>query len=526
MRPSRNVVNWLCAILLGGGLATYQMAPQWHAWWGLMDDAEFLGWAPRGRSLAAKDYLPTLAMTEIGQIGTTMRFRPVYYTLRVAERVIWPASPSWYYAARTGMFAIALSLSAWALFTALGGILGGGIFALVSTQWFWRDIWAHGGPAEQYAFVGTSLLAVAGVLAWQDIRKAGGRTAAVLATLGTVLAMGSKENFLILLIPFALVLLRVASVSAHRRMAIALFLAVAAFAAFIVAAVIPGLRSAGSDMYGNPISTHARFAWASAREGRWLVVVTAVLAFLPVAGWRLLPASRRTDDAHARLRASALRYYTHVGLLLVVVISQLVFYSPRWPTFGSRYDFPGMLAIPLALASASVLFLAWLELAGVGARGVRRMTMAIAAVAVALALRHGAVPVRSAAEGNARLTQALKVVLTGAAQGGNRLGASTPVVVEWQDAGDGEPATSVMRLMHEVGSAGPFFLRPVAGAPMVDPLKTYSRDGLSPDDPRARGIKIVPLDSVAGALAASRGAAVIITLRDYGVPTIRLERGK
>lgn len=525
MRLSRSLLYWVLAIALGGGLATYQMAPQWHAWWGLMDDAEYVGWAPPERSLPATKYLATLQGTEIGKIGITLRFRPVYYVLRVGERVLWPSSPAWYYAARTVMFAAALSLSAWALFTALGGILGGGLFALVSTQWFWTDIWAHGGPAEQYAFVGTSLLAVAGVLAWRDIRNAGGRTAAILATVGAVLAMGSKENFLVLLVPLALVLRRVALASAHRRLAIALLLAVGAFAVFIVVAVIPGVRLAGSDMYGSPISTHARFAWATRSEGRWLVVATAVLAFLPVAGWHLLPAWRRTDRARALFRTNMRRFYGHVGLLLLLVISQMVFYSPKWPTFGARYDFPGMLALPLALASVSVLFLHWLELAGFGARGMRRMRMAISVVMVALALRHGAAPVRSAAEANARYTLDLRAVLTDAIQRGNQLGPRTPIIVEWQDTGEGEPAISTMALMRELGSAGPFFLRPVSGTPIVDPLQAYSRAGLSPDDTRGRGIRLVPLDSVAAALMASKGAAVIIMMHAYDVPTVRLERG-
>lgn len=526
MRLSRSLLHWVLAISLGGGLATYQMAPQWQAWWGLMDDAEYVGWAPPGQSLSAGEYVATLERTEIGQIGTTLRFRPVYYVLRVGERVLWPSSPTWYYAVRTLMFAAALSLSAWVLFASLGGMLGGGIFALVSTQWFWRDIWAHGGPAEQYAFVGTSLLAVAGVLAWRDSRDAGGRTAAILATVGTVVATGSKENFLVLVIPFALVMLRVGSVAAHRRMAIALSVGVAAFALFIMVAVIPGVRSAGSDMYGNQISTHARFAWVSAREGRWLAVVTAVLAVVPVALWRLLTAARRTEEARAVWVSTGRRFYVHIGLLLLLVISQIVFYSQKWPTLGSRYDFPGMLAIPLALGSGSVLWLRWLELAGVGARGVRRMALAISAVALALALRHGVGPVRSAAVANARYTQELRSVLRDAVQNGHTLGPKTPIIVEWQNEGEGEPATSTMALMRELGSVGPFFLRPVPGAPIVEPFTSYSRDGLSAADPRGRGVTLVPIDSVSVALAASQGAAVILTLHKYGVPALRLERGQ
>ena len=525
MRLSRNFINWVVAIAIGGSLATYQTAPQWHAWWGLMDDAEFLSWAPPGRSLGAGEYLATLGSTEIGAIGTTTRFRPVYYILRVGERVLWPASPAWYYAARTVMFAVALSLTAWALMVTLGRIVGLGVFALVSTEWYWRDIWAHGGPAEQYAFVGTSMLAVAGALAWTDARATRPRGIAILASAGTVLAMGSKENFLVLLIPCALVLLRLAKAPEHRRMIMTLFVVVTICAAAIVAALLPGLRAAGTDMYGNQIGAGARFAWLSAGTGRWFpAAIVLIAAVLPIVSWWVLPRARRTEEARVLHSALARQLYVHAGLLLILVVSQLSFYAPRWPTFGGRYDFPGMLVSPLGFAVLTMYLLQWLRLAGAGARTIRSAAVAATLVAVAVASRHGVLPVRDAAELNARYTQALHSALSAALRAPSRVGMKTPIIVEWQAGDEVEPAMSVTRLLYELGSAGPFFLRPAAGAPTRAPLADFARTGAS--GARWKGVTLQPSDALRSALMASEGAAIIVTLDGYAVPAIRQESGQ
>lgn len=517
MRLSRSFVNWIVAVTIGGSLATYQMAPQWHAWWGLMDDAEFLGWAPPGQSLDARGYLPTLGRTEIGAIGRTTRFRPVYYTLRVGERVLWPPSPAWYYAARTAMYAVALSLTAWALFTALGRIVGVGVFALASTAWYWRDIWAHGGPAEQYAFVGTSLLAVAGALAWRDEHPSHARGIALLASAGTLLAMGSKENFLILLIPCALVLLRLARAPEHRWFLALLLLLVAASAMGIVAALFPGLRSAGADMYGHSIGAGARFAWLSAGTG-WLFPAAIVLiaAALPIASWRALPSGRRTPEFRLRHDVLARRLHVHAGLLLLLVASQLTFYAPKWPTFGGRYDFPGLLVYPLGFAALTVYLLHWLRLAGAGAHATRRAAIGASLVAVAAASRHGMLPVRDAAEGNTRYTQALHAELTRVVREASRPDIVTPIIVEWRTGDEVEPAMSVMRLLYESGSSGPFFLRPAAGAPTHVPLAEFARTGAT--ERAWRGVTLQPQDALRAALTASQGAALVVTLDGYAVP--------
>lgn len=522
MRLSRNLINWVIAIVLGGSLATYQMAPQWHAWWGLMDDAEFLGWAPRGQSLAAQDYLSTLATTEIGRIGTTTRFRPVYYVLRVAERTVWPSSPAWYYGARTGLFALALSLTAWAVLASLGSVIGAGTFALVSTAYFWTDVWAHGGPAEQYAFAGTSMLAVAGVLAWTDARTTHARGIAWIAAAGTMLAMGSKENFLVLVLPCAIVLWQLARAPEHRRLLMTLLVVVVLAAAAIVAALLPGLRLAGADMYGNQIGASQRFAWLSTKSGMWLAAVAATCAAVPLVAWRLLPSVRRTDEARARLTVLGRRFHAQTGLLVLLFASQLTFYAPHWPTFGSRYDFPGLLVFPLGFAALAIFVLRWLTLAGAGARSVRGMSYVIALAAFAMALRHGPAPVRAAAEGNARTTRSMQAVLEDAVRQAKRAGQATPVIVEWQFEREEEPAMSVTRLLYEAGSDGPFFLRARPGASAGVPLAKATRDGSAPAD--WKGVMLQPGHALPAALATSGGVAVIVTLDGYAVPRVRQER--
>lgn len=519
MRLTRHAFHWILAVVLGGVLATYQMAPMWEAWWGLMDDAEYVGMAPRGQSLQARDFVTTLAQTEVGRIGSTTRFRPVYYLLRVGERMVWPPSPRWYYAARTVMFAVALSLSAWALFASLGTVLGAGIFAMVSTAWFWRDIWAHGGPAEQYGFLGTSLLAVSCVVAWSEPRLTHARTVGLVAVAGTVLAMGSKENFLILVVPSALLLLRIAKTPPDRYFAFGLLAIVVCCAASIVAAILPGLQRAGTDMYGAPIAPTSRLAWIHSTLGLQVAAAAIATLAIPPSAWRILPAQRKTAESRERHDDLARRLYAQIGLVLLLVASQATFYSPKWPTFGSRYDFPGMLALPLGLASLAVFVRSWLTVAGAGTRLVRGATFGAALFALSLGLRHGVAPVRAAAELAARHTQTMRVALASAVRQAGHGSASIPIVVEWHTGFEVEPARSVLRLLHELGGDGPFFMRGAADARARGPLADVWRDRR----PLRwwNDVTVQPPQKLAAALAASRGAAVIVNLDDYAVPRIR-----
>ncbi len=520
--------------MLGVGLSVYQTAPQWNAWWGYQDDAEFLSWAPRGESLPLRSIPAALRQTEVVRMGRTLRFRPTYYVLHMLERSAWPPSPRWYYGVDTVAFAGALTLSAWALFLVLGTSLGFGIFALISTEWYWRDVWARLGPSEQYGFIGVSMLAIAAALSWARDRPESGKGLALLATCGTVLAMGAKENFLVLLAPLGLLLWHLSQWPGHRRVSYTLMALTTLGAITIAVAILPGLRAQGADMYGQLTGIEVRFLWVKSRLGAGLMAAVLILSALPWTAWRLLPQGQRTPATRLRLSVLTRRLCVQGALLLLLVVSQLVFYASTWPTHGGRYDFPGMLAVPLTVGALSVFLLGWLELAGAGAWLLRRLTYAITAAAVAMSLRHGTLGVRSAAVENVHRTQALHASMDSTVRLARGQGTSTPIIIEWMNSGDIEPAMTVLRLLYEVGSDGPFFMRPGPGAR----ARGWSVAELARTGPVGdwivpstmlnwwRGVPLQPIEALPRALAASGGTGVVVTLQGYDVPMVRTTTDK
>jgi hypothetical protein len=451
--------------LAGCLLAVIQMSPQRHAWWGLMDDHEMLEWRAPGTSLRLSD-VPRVIMTrtETGEFGRSPRYRPVYYAVHVLESWAWGADPALWYRARMAIFAAMIAGAALALWLFAGPWLAAGASAFLLSGWYWRDIWAHLGPAEQYASLGTALVAIGAAMVW--------RTAAIsaglwLAAAGTAFAAGCKENFVVLLVPLACVAWHARST--HRREALGALAFGGAGAGLIVIAVALGLRHASTDIYGTPLAPAARLWWIHGMPAAAVLALWAAFALCAI----VVKPREVTRDMAALL-----------VVVTALIVSQATYYAPVWPRFGSRYDFPGRLADVLLLVGASVCALRWLRLNG-RTRAARWLEPALSLLFVLLAARHLELPVRSAAEANAASTWALRDVLytvrdSVAARPG------TSVVIESQGAGEPEPSIAVVTLLSELGVRGPYYT------------------------------------SLTG-LPASSEPAVVLTLRGYQAPTIRFD---
>ncbi len=452
-------------VFAGCALSLIQLSPQRHAWWGLMDDHEALDWSAPRTPLALRDVPGIIATrTEAGQFGRSPRYRPVYYTLRVLESWAWDGDPARWYFARMVMFALVIAAAAFALWLFAGPWLAVGGTAFLMSGWYWRDVWSHLGPAEQYAALGTALVAVGAAMVWRTRAIA---TGLWLAAAGTVFAAGCKENFAVLLVPLALAGWHARA--AHRRAALGALAVAGAGAGAVVVAVALGLRHASADIYGTSLAPTARLWWihgmpAAAIAALWTAYAVVVLAV-----------KRRevTGD---------------MALVLVVVTaligSQATYYAPAWPRFGSRYDFPGRLADGLLLVGVCVCVLRWLRSSG-RARGARLMEPALALLLLVLAARHRGFPVRAAAAANAAATLALRDVLE-AARDSIAARPGTAVVIESPGADDAEPSGSVATLLSEVGVRGPYYTSLAAVPP-------------------------------------SSERAVVLTLHGYQVPTLHIQ---
>jgi len=318
--------------------------------WTMFDDHEIMQYVGPGHGLSFGRMWTNLPKTEIGQFGYSLRFRPTYWLLRLLECVVWGARPYLWHAFRVVILAISLSLF-WTVMTpVLGWVTAGLLCAYTLTFPYWSQIIAWLGPGETYAAAGLALYVWGMVRILHPPRD--GRKPHILSgaavIVGSVLCIGSKENFVLLALPSAYLGYR--ALRHKDKAAFVIALASVLFAAYVGTGALLAVTRQGVDIYSHPVSpadrvAHMVMSLEDARYGTPLLLL-AVLAVAPAAG--LL-----ASGLPVRTRRSILKAQCWLAAFCLIYLSQLLFYNGEWPT-GTRYDFPGMLYIPAAMVILTV----------------------------------------------------------------------------------------------------------------------------------------------------------------------------
>jgi len=334
------VLGFLASWLLIGELARSPL--------GLTDENDIPQYVGTRGYLAFSD-IPRLLIekTEVGLFGQFQRFRPFYHSARLTEIALWGLDgPSWY-RWRIAMFGMVIATMCWLYTQCTGLALGAVITAYTLSFWMWADIWARStGPAEQYGSLGMALFALG---AWFFVKRWRRGTMALFVpslamAIGATIAMGSKENMLLLEVPLCAAL----SIGLWRRRigwaSAAALVVVIAFGTLVASAIIVYFLGAKvEDIYGNSLDV-------SVLRSRWMVLVykgTAVTAISALVIDFLL---RRIIDGERlrQWRSLAWRNGFYASIIVAVFVFNFLFYTGHIPA-GSRYDFPAILALPALL---------------------------------------------------------------------------------------------------------------------------------------------------------------------------------
>ena len=466
LRPRSSRMRWL-PILIGVGLLTcVLLGPLLHAKWQGIDDHEIMKFLGQDRKAHITELVALLSDTEVARLGSFGRYRPSYYIARALEAVAWGDSPRLWYLSRMVMFAISAAL-AWDLLARRLGVLAAGLVVLyLLTFRFWGDIWCGLGPAEQYAVLGTAMYAY-GVFGLTRAARANrglrtrGATAywMLLVVPGALLAMGSKENFLFLLIPTWAVTVWLGVRHRLDRAALLGCALITAYGLFIGVAVAIAVGSAGRDVYLNPVGIGYRLALVPSGINRALVGIrwTDRLATAAAGGAAACLAVVAWRQRHAR-RAAAATVLVLVCLLLLN-LSQFVFYCGQLPEH-SRYAFPALLVWPgywLALCVMDLRLLRSLAqerwqttLAHLG--------LCLAVLALVAMERRGLTELGLRAELHAQRTQRFTEKITAICDRAKADPGRPIVLVSHLVYMDCEHCFSTQRFLHAAGIANPLYL--------------------------------------------------------------------
>jgi hypothetical protein len=223
---------------------------------GPIDDHEvftFLGPKQQIRWLDIPNLLWT--KTEIGRWGTSSRYRPSYYTIRVFETKVFGTNPALWYGLRVLFVAVAsflLSIVTLQLsnlrhrkLIAICGVIS--ILSILSLN-AWIDVIMRLGPAEFYLSVGYALFFYLLITNIQQPRPA----SFVALAITLIVVSGSKENGVSLLLPFLLLTAYLVQKKAiGKTLACIWGLFTLIFSALIIIGPLGSIDTAGADIYGN-----------------------------------------------------------------------------------------------------------------------------------------------------------------------------------------------------------------------------------------------------------------------------------
>lgn len=331
-----------------------------QAQWWIIDDHEYMSFMGSDGQLAIWEIPKTLVSnTEIGRYGRKPRYRPSYYILRLLETALWGNQPKYYYLTRILICSFFISIC-WMISKDQLGFLNGLLFSMAIMSFgYWADIYSRLGPSEPYVAFGISLF-TASVYLYLE-KNFNPITCWLLILLGTVIAVGSKENVLILIIPF--IWLVINSILQKKYSAVQFLITglAVSFCGWVSTAVILGIiRMGGENMYATNVAS-TTLKSVAINEIRTLpfsiikyfsraTLIISISYILVIFGVMLISILQKQSSASQNnvTRKILLRCGCILFFIYLLFLSQRLFYIDRWPT-AIRYDFPGKLGEMLTL---------------------------------------------------------------------------------------------------------------------------------------------------------------------------------
>jgi len=325
--------KFLILLLLSIGVGYYLFGVNFNATLGMVDDHEIVSFLGPDQKIKIEEIPKLLLKTEVGKWGSALRFRPVYYTLRIIESMAWKDNPQLWYGTRLVIFALSLTIGYLILSRLVGVVPSVVILGYILAWDYWKDIWTRLGPSEIYAVLGLA------VFAWGVIKDK-----IWMIVVGAIVCMGSKENFFFLLLPLLyLLLVRWKQITVKQRV----LLGVGIVSGILVALpMYLATKNTGVTFYHESLSLMERVQLTVMKTPKILYWYRV----LPIFAISVLINSyyfwKQKKIERIKFLKKLATYVLTLSFLGVVVASQVFFYGDLWPG-NNRYDFPGVLAIQL-----------------------------------------------------------------------------------------------------------------------------------------------------------------------------------
>ncbi len=418
--------------------------------WYLADDHEISLFASYIKN---HSFWHTIQITEVGQWGVYKRFRPIYFPIRIIESWIWGDKLYfWYFTRLVIQFFFLREVYLWAKqkLTLNESVI---TTLIVLSMLFWRDLETRLGPGEHYCILGLILISVS--LRLNKFK--------FLYFLGSLIAMGSKENFVIL--PFLLVFYQIGFKKISVSDLIYNFI-LACFASFIALGIYKAVSHSGADIYMTKVDPLSRSLALLRGFFTIQIVPYFILGFL----WLKKKITLQRNE------------WTILVIIGIVLVSNIIFYNGEIPR-GNRYDFP---AVPLNIIVWIILYQKY----PLPEKGKRILALFLAFFISSGIYRQTTKAVSKYKETHA-LSDRLQAILKKSKKG-------TPIVLVTSDASDNEVGMIfIPRLLRHYGYDSKIFFKTLIPNE-ADPLKKELKSQM--DDASKNGMEGIfsPLSELDG----------------------------
>ncbi len=483
-----------------------------QAQWGPIDDHEIMSYLGSDQKMSVGEIPQKLMESEVGKPGQSLRYRPSYYTLRLTETSLWGNNAHLWYGFRLLVLISGLSIG-WYLFSLILGLIPAGlVMAFITTYQMWADMFARLGPSETYTVLAFPLF----ILVFYKLtelllnRKKIQHRWLILWLISTTICVGAKENYALLLLP-NLVLIGIAIWKKQLTLALSIYSTlILAFTLFVASAFGIALLKSGSDIYGHDATSGGRIAVLILGMkhifSKQVILSGVVLTLYLVYQW---------IDKKRNTIIWKMSWLTQIAFISyeIIFLFHFVFYNSDWPNH-SRYDFPGVLVIPLFYITWALFIKKILTEYKINQTVTQGLEYGILFSLICTTIMRGyiaqQVKIQNNAVGTQAFTQRVQEISMKA-----KADSKVPLVIESGAYSDYEIIFAYQRFLRAYGVTNPLFLRlhnydgqAIAGMSpsLADELKTIQNNGSDLFEPlsdlpkNCYSIKLAPVETTCQSL--------------------------
>lgn len=328
------------ALIVFSIFTLYLFGQNLNAKWWLIDDHETFRFL--GNNLEIRPFSEFINIlinkTEVGQFGTYPRYRPSYYFFRILETFLWFDLPILWYGFRIFvciffLFSISLLIKRYFNFT-LSLLIP---IVIISDNYF-SDIFSRLGAGEVYCILGTSIILISYYL--YNRKKLKLFYYYIGISLGSIIAMGSKENFLpFAIFPFILIILNL-KVNKIKHWIVLIIPVI--YSLLIVSSILLSLSKGRTDIYGNSVELNERLILLKNSLLNYYVLSSILIVLISIFFLKFLKAKNLYSIIFVIL------------LNLIYLVFNILFYNGNFPN-GNRYDYPGLICFYTIIITFALL---------------------------------------------------------------------------------------------------------------------------------------------------------------------------